>query len=202
MNDEQRSAAWFEARLGKATGSKFGDIMAGETRAGWKNYRAQLVLERMTGTKLETFTSAEMAWGTSTEPLARLYYTLRTGNVVEECGFFEHESMAAGASPDGLVGEDGLIEVKCPLPATHIGTLRTGKVPSQYVAQVQGQLWITGRQWADFISFDPRMPENAKCIIIRVPRDDGYIANLEANVKKFLFQVDEEVKFVLNYGKE
>lgn len=204
MNDElQRTEDWFKARLGKATGSKFNDIMTGKTRAGWKNYKAQLVVERITGQRVETFKSAEMLWGTETEPLARLYYTLMTGNAVEECGFFDHGDIAAGVSPDGLVGTDGIIEIKCPNTATHLETLHTGKVPRQYIAQVQGQLWITGRQWADFVSFDPRLGlENVKIIIIRVQRDENYIKNLEGTVMDFLQEVDDEVKFVMEYGKE
>ena len=202
-NDElQRTEDWFKARLGKATGSKFNDIMAGKTRAGWKNYRAQLVSERTTGVRQDTYKSAEMMWGTENEPLARLYYTLMTGNTVEECGFFDHGEIAAGASPDGLIGQDGILEIKCPNTATHIATLRTGKLPQQYVAQVQGQMWITDRKWADFVSFDSRLPDNARIKVIRVARDETYIKMLEATILEFLAEVDEEVKFVTEYGKE
>ena len=176
--------------------------MAGKTRAGWKNYRAQLVSERTTGVRQDTYKSAEMMWGTENEPLARLYYTLMTGNTVEECGFFDHGEIAAGASPDGLIGQDGILEIKCPNTATHIATLRTGKLPQQYVAQVQGQMWITDRKWADFVSFDSRLPDNARIKVIRVARDETYIKMLEATILEFLAEVDEEVKFVTEYGKE
>lgn len=204
---EQRTDDWFKARLGKATGSNFDKIMAGEKYAGWKNYRAELVAERLTGIRYaeltgRDFTTFEMSWGTDNEPLARLHYSLLTHNVVEECGFFEHSTLAAGASPDGLIGEDGLLEIKCPNTATHIETLHKGTVPRQYVAQVQGQMWITGRKWSDFISFDPRLPDNAKIIIIHVARDEAYIRNMEAEVTRFLSQVEEEANFVTNFKKE
>jgi len=202
----QRSPEWYEARLGKATASRFNDIMAtgaaGKPLAGWKNYKAELLIERLTGEPYNNFQSKEMLWGIETEPLARLYYTLSTGNQVEEVGFMEHEQMLAGASPDGFIGEQGGLEIKCPNPATHIETLHTKAVPRQYVAQVQGNMWITGRKWWDFVSFDPRMPENAKYIMIKVPRDDAYIESLEGKVRLFLKEVAEEVEFVNNYGKE
>lgn len=197
---EQRTIDWFQARLGKATASKFNDIMKGPRLAGWKNYRAELAAQRLTGKIEEGFTSAPMQWGIDNEPLARLHYTLRSRNTVESCGFFEHEEIAAGASPDGLIGEDGTLEIKCPNTATHIATLRTGKVPFEYVSQVQGQLWITGRKWADFVSFDPRLPENANLIIVHVERDETYIKELDALVRAFLLEVEEEVKFVSEYG--
>lgn len=203
---QQRSDEWYQARLGKATASRFHDIMAtgynGKPLAGWKNYRAELVTERLTGTPFETYTSGPMQWGIDNEPLARLHYLLLTGNQVEECGFFEHPELAAGASPDGLINADGSLEIKCPNTATHIETLRTGAIPKMYFAQVQGQLWITGRKRADFVSFDPRLPDNAKIIIIPVERDDAYIEALEGKVKLFLREVEEEVEFVRNYGKK
>lgn len=199
---EQRSEAWFQARRGKATASRFSDIMQGDRLAGWKNYRAELVIERLTDWAADNFTGPAMAWGTENEPLARLLYTLKTGNQVEECGFFEHAELACGASPDGLIGEDQTLEIKCPNPATHINTLRTGKVPAQYIAQVQGQLWITGRARADFVSFDPRLPENARIIIIPVDRDNGYIELLEARVRQFLDEVEAECQFIKSYGSK
>lgn len=200
----QRTDDWFAQRLGCATGSRFGDIMAGEKYAGWRNYRAELVAERLTGKRYaeltgRDFTTFEMQWGTDNEPLARLHYSLLTGNEVEETGFWRHDTMAAGASPDGLIGEDGLVEIKAPNTATHIETLHKNAVPRQYIAQVQGQLWITGRKWTDFVSFDPRLPENARITIIHVQRDESYIKLLEAEIARFLQQVEEECGFVNNY---
>ncbi len=199
---EQRSPEWFAARLGVATGSRFGDIMA-TTRSGYsasrKNYAAELVTERLTGQSTETFTTAAMQWGTDNEPVARLQYELATGYTVEETGFWLHNDMAAGVSPDGIVDEDGLLEIKCPNTATHIETLQREKVPRQYEAQVQGQMWITGRKWCDFVSFDPRLPENAQMVIVRVERDPLYIANLETEPYEFLKEVDELQTFVEEY---
>jgi len=199
MSDLQRTEDWFADRLGKATASRFNDIMKGKAMAGWKNYRAELVIERITGQKEEGYTSKPMQWGIDTEPVARTIYQLRSGNIVEECGFFKHSVLEAGASPDGLIGADGVIEIKSPNSATHIATLSSGKIPTQYYAQIQGQMWITGRQWGDFVSYDPRLPENASIIIVRVERDNPYIARLEQNVTDFLAEVDAEYEFVKGY---
>lgn len=201
---EQRTPEWFAARLGKATGSNFAHILA-KTKAGAegamrKNYRAQLVVERLTGQREEGFQNDAMKWGTDTEPLAKFAYTMKTFRNIEDVGFVEHETLMAGVSPDGLVGEDGLIEIKCPTTANHIETLRGGKVPTQYIPQVQGQMWITGRKWCDFVSFDPRLPESAQLFVTRVERDEAYIENLIAEVTQFLAEVDEEVKFVGSYS--
>ena len=199
---EQRSDGWFEARLGRATASKFADIMA-TTRSGYSmkrsNYATELALERLTGLQPENYTSAPMQWGIDNEDTAALIYSLKTGNTVDETGLWVHDELMAGASPDGLVGDDGLIEIKCPNSATHLSTLVTGKVPSQYIAQVQGQMWITGRKWCDFISYDPRMPENAQMIIIHVKRDDDYIEGLQIQVREFLIEVEAQVEFIKEY---
>lgn len=200
---EQGSPEWLAARLGRATASRFSDIQA-TTKAGTesssrRNYRAELVIERLTGTPLESFSSGAMAWGQETEELARLAYSLHTGSDVDLTGFFTHESLMAGASPDGLVGDEGTIEIKCKIPANHIETLKLGKMPQKHMAQVQGQLWITGRRWCDFISFDPRFPENSQLFVQRIPRDEQYIHELTLAVALFLDEVDEEVEFVRNY---
>ena len=199
---EQRSPEWFSARLGKATASRFGDIMA-KTRSGYstsrKNYMAELVAQRLTGEIPEMYTSAAMEWGTNNEPLARLAYSLETGNDAEETGLWIHDIIPAGASPDGFVGDDGTLEIKCPNTATHIETLMTKRLPRQYEAQVQGQMWITEREWCDFVSFDPRLPENAQMIVIRVKRDEGFITLLEEEIIEFLKEVDKQVEFVKNY---
>ena len=199
---EQRSEEWFKARLGRATASRFGDIMA-RTRSGYgaqrKNYKAELVVETLTGTQNEFYASTAMQWGTDTEPVARLAYILETGNEVEETGFWLDDELGAGASPDGFVGEDGLLEIKCPNTATHLETLERKEVPFQYRAQVQGQMWITGRKWCDFVSYDPRLPENAQMIIIHVERDDEYIKNLAQEVEDFMIEVVEQVEFVRSY---
>lgn len=201
-NAVQGSEEWLQARLGKATASRFNDILA-TTRSGYstsrRNYAAELAIEILTGQRNDFYKSSAMEWGTDTEPVARLQYTLETGNDVEETGFWEHEILPCGASPDGLVNTDGLIEIKCPNTATHMETLMSKKVPRQYIAQVQGQLWMTDRKWCDFVSFDPRIPENAQMIIIRVARDDVFIRNLQFELENFLKEVHEQVEFIKNY---
>lgn len=202
---EQRTEQWMQQRCGKATASRFNDIMS-KTRNGYsasrKNYAAEIVIQRLTGEIPESFKSQAMQFGIDYEATARLVYTLETGNDVEETGFWEHEVIPAGASPDGLIGDSGLIEIKVPNTANHLETLMTEKLPYQYRAQVQGQMWITERNWCDFVSFDPRLPENAQMIVIRVDRDDNYINELEEEIIQFLKEVDEQVEFVKNYKGE
>ena len=199
---EQGSIDWLQSRVGRATASRFSDVMAsirsGEA-ASRKNYRAELVVERLTGQPVESYKSPAMEWGNEYEPVARLKYELTTGNNVDECGLFIHNSIMAGASPDGLVNDDGLLEIKCPNTATHIETLRKQEVPRQYYWQVMGQLWITGRKWCDFVSYDPRLSQNAQYFCTRVLRDEDAISDLEDNIVMFLRSVDEEVAFIENY---
>lgn len=193
---QQHSDGWFQARLGKATASNYRKIMAtiknGEA-ADRRNYRAQLIVERLTGKVIDSYTNGAMQWGTDTEPFARIAYIATLGIDVEEIGFVAHGTLQAGCSPDGLIGADGLVEIKCPNSATHIDTLKLQAMPSEHKAQVQGQLWITNRQWADFVSYDPRMPEKLQLVIARVERDDAYIEILAAEVAKFLAEVDAEI---------
>lgn len=200
---EQGTDEWFDIRLGKATASRFKDILStiksGESAAR-RNYRAELVVERLTGKPLDRFKTSAMEWGTDTEDLARMTYMLTTGNKVEETGFWEHPALEAGASPDGLVGEDGLLEIKCKNLANHIETLRNGKMPKEHEAQVQGQMLMTNRKWCDFVSFAPELFENAQIMIVRIYRDDSYIKELEDQLEMFLKEVDTEVKFVRNYN--
>lgn len=198
MNN-QRSEGWFKDRLGKATASNFAAIMAGPKYAGWKNYKASLILERLTGEKADGFTSPAMQWGIDTEPLAILAYEAETGLITTEAPFVEHKVLLAGASPDRYVEEDGLVEVKCPNSATHLYTLMLRRMPPQYKAQTQGQLWVTERQWNDFVSFDPRMPDNAQLFIERQQRDEPYITLMEETVTKFLDEVEEEYQKVKDY---
>lgn len=203
MGIEQGSPEWFAARQGKATASNFDAIMArgakGAYLAGRKNYLAQLVIERMTGKTPERFQNSAMGWGRDTEALARLMYTLRTGDLVRKVGFIEHATLAAGASPDGYIGEDGRLEIKCPNTATHIETLEAKQMPNQYRAQVQGQLWITNGLWSKFVSFDPDMPEKSQIFVCHIERDDAFIEQLENEVGAFLIEVDAKVKFLENY---
>lgn len=195
--DEQRTTEWFQARLGKVTASRVADVIA-KTKTGYsasrENYMAQLVVERLTNTQAESYTNAAMQWGTDQEPFARAAYELKMGVMVDETGLVDHPTIPmAGASPDGLVGEDGLVEIKCPNTATHIDTLLTQTVPAKYITQMQFQMACTGRQWCDFVSFDPRMPQKAQIFIKRVLRDDSFIKEIESEIKKFLAEVSAKV---------
>jgi putative phage-type endonuclease len=190
---EQRTEEWFAARCGKVTASRVADVIA-KTKTGYstsrQNYLADLVVERLTGKPAATFSNAAMEWGVEQEPFARAAYECKTGVMVEQVGFIDHPTIAmSGASPDGYA-EDGLIEIKCPNTATHLDYILEGKPPQKYVTQMQWQMACTGRPWCDFVSYDPRLPENLQLLVIRVQRDDAYIAMLETEVTKFLAELD------------
>lgn len=192
---EQKSEEWFEQRLGKVTASKIADVMA-KTKSGYStsraNYMAQLVAERLTGQKQESFNSPAMQWGTDCEPFARQEYELLTGFVVTESGFVDHPTIAmSGASPDGLVGDDGLIEIKCGITATHIRWLRTGEVPEEHKPQMAFQLLCTDRKWCDFVSYDPRIGEELSLFVKRYTPEQSYLDEIESEVKKFLSELDD-----------
>lgn len=205
MSDQQ-TAEWFAARCGKVTASRIADMMA-KTKTGWgasrANYAAQLVAERLTKTPAEMFSNAAMKWGTEMEPEARAAYEFYSSNSVREVGFIVHPAISAsGASPDGQVGE-GLVEIKCPQTATHIETLLEGAVPSKYSYQMQWQMACTGAAWCDWVSYNPRMSENMRLFIKRVPRDDVLIKALETEVSAFLKELDETVqKLTKMYGEK
>ena len=195
--DEQRTTEWFQARLGKVTSSRVADVIA-KTKTGYsasrENYMAQLVVERMTNKISGSYTNAAMEWGVANEKFARAAYELKMDIMVDETGLVDHPTIPmAGASPDGLVGEDGLVEIKCPNTATHIETLLSGEPDAKYIKQMQWQMSCTGRAWCDFVSFDPRMPENLRLFVKRVQRDDSLIAELEEEVRKFLAELEEKV---------
>ena len=195
-NAPQRTEAWHTARLGKVTASRVADVVA-KTKTGYsasrENYMADLIVERLTGQKASTFTNAAMERGIEQEPHARAAYSARTGELVEEVGFIDHPAIPmSGASPDGLVA-DGLVEFKCPNTSTHLETLLADAVPAKYVTQMQWQMACTGRQWCDFVCFDPRMPEGLQLYIKRVDRDDAYIADLASEIRKFLAEVEAKV---------
>jgi putative phage-type endonuclease len=194
---EQRSEAWFSARLGKVTASRISDVM-GRTKTGYgagrANYLAQLVTERLTGTFVETYVNAAMQHGIDTEAQARAMYAFQTGAETAEIGFVPHPAIeASGASPDGLVGADGLIEIKCPNSATHIATLRGSGIDRKYILQMHWQMACTERAWCDFVSFDPRLPLEMQMHIERVERDPALTEEIETEVRKFLAEVDEAV---------
>jgi putative phage-type endonuclease len=194
---EQGSDAWFNIRIGKVTASRVADVLA-KTKTGYSttrdNYMAQLVCERLTGQKGESFTNAAMQHGTETEPLARAAYEARYDVLVDEVGFVSHPTIEmSGASPDGFVGDDGLIEIKCPNTATHIETLLSESVPNKYYTQMQFQIACTGRKWCDFVSFDNRLPTELQMFVKRVPRDDMYIKLIEDEIVKFLAELDTKI---------
>jgi putative phage-type endonuclease len=194
---EQQTEEWFAARLGKVTASRVADVIA-KTKSGYstsrENYMAQLVCERLTNVKAESFTNSAMQWGTETEPLARSAYEAHRDLLVEEVGFVPHPFIKdAGASPDGLVGDVGMLEIKCPNTATHLETLLDQKVPSKYNTQMQWQMACTGRDWTDFVSFDPRLPTELQLFVKRVFRDGEYIAMLEEEVVGFLEELNVKI---------
>jgi putative phage-type endonuclease len=197
---EQRSEEWFQARLGKVTASRVADVLAkiksGES-ASRRNYKIQLVSERLTGEKQETYINQAMQDGIDREFYARERYVQQFGEV-EEVGFVKHPTLEAGASPDGMVGDDGIIEIKCPMGSTHTETLMTQDVPSRYVPQIQFQLLVTGRKWCDFVSYNPMFPEHLQVFVKRVEADPVYQKELESEVKQFLKEVDD----VINKLKE
>lgn len=203
---EQGTQEWLQARCGKVTASRVADIMA-KTKSGYSasrgNYMAELVCERLTGVPTDTFKSAAMEWGTAQEPHARAAYEAVGGVLVEEVGFVPHSSIPdAGASPDGLVGSVGLIEIKCPNTATHIETLLSGKVPDRYNTQMQWQMACTGRTWCDYVSYDPRMPENMRLFLARVFRDQSAILAMETEVLTFIHELTDKVAALkLHYGE-
>jgi putative phage-type endonuclease len=190
MND-QGTAEWHQDRLGKVTASKISDVMMKPATAGYQNYLAQLVCERLTGLPTEGFVSSAMAFGTETEPQARAYYEMETGRDVEQVGFIPHPTLAmSGASPDGIIGADGLIEIKCPMPATHIKTLTGAGIDRKYLLQMQWQMVCTERDWCDFVSFCPALPPELSMYLKRVDRDAELCAEITAAVTAFLADVD------------
>ena len=188
---EQRSEEWFQARLGLVTASRVADVLAkiksGES-ASRRNYKIQLVSERLTGEKQETYINQAMQDGIDREFYARERYVQQFGEV-EEVGFVRHPTLEAGASPDGMVGDDGIIEIKCPMGTTHTETLMTQEVPSKYIPQIQFQLRCTGRKWCDFVSYNPMFPEHLQVFVKRVEADEVYQAELDKEIELFLIEV-------------
>ena len=193
---EQGSPEWHQMRCGKLTASRVADMLAsvklGES-ASRKNLRTDLVIERLTQSKSESFTNSAMQWGTETEPQARASYEIHTGNFVDHIAFVDHPTIKNfGCSPDGLVGLDGLIEIKCPNTATHIDYIEALKPPRKYVIQMMSQMSCTGRAWCDFVSFDPRLPDGLNLFVMRVARDAEMIEQIESEAIKFLAEVEDK----------
>lgn len=195
MSAAQGSAEWLFERVGKVTASRFGAVLAklknGTPAKARDDYLWEIVIERLTGSPTEHFNNAAMQWGSDNEAMARMLYEARTGAMVEEVGLIQHAELdGVAGSPDGLIGNDGGWEAKCPFnSAVHLRTVLDG-MPDDHVAQVQGLMWITGRAWWDFVSFDPRMPEPLDLYVQRVRRDEAFIENLDAEVRAFLISVE------------
>jgi putative phage-type endonuclease len=201
---DQGTAEWLQERCGKVTASRIADLMA-RTKTGWgatrANYAAQLIAERLTGCVAPSFTNAAMIHGTETEPEARRAYEFYVDRDVQQVGFIPHPTIAmAGASPDGLVGTDGLVEIKCPNTATHIDTLLTGIIPDKYVKQMMFQMMCCGREWCDFASYDPRLPERMRLFVRRVTFDTELAAEIAEAVTEFIAEIDDTVgKLIAKY---
>jgi putative phage-type endonuclease len=195
LSMSQGSPEWLAARAGKVTASRISDVMASKTTAAYRDYRAQIVAEILTGQPQEFgFTNAAMQWGTEQEKFARAEYELACDWTVDEIGIVLHPTIERGAaSPDGLVSTNGLVEIKCPKTATHLQTLIDKKQPRQYEHQMLWQMACTGREWVDFVSYDPRLPEDLQLFVHRFDRDDKRIAEIEAAVTQFLSEVDEMI---------
>jgi putative phage-type endonuclease len=194
---EQGTPEWHQMRLGRVTASRVADVIA-KTKTGWgasrANYMAELLVERLTGAPQDSYTNAAMQHGIDTEPAARAAYEFMRDCEVVAAGFVGHLSIAmSGASPDGFIGHDGLVEFKCPLSATHIDTLLGNSIPAKYIAQMQFQMACTERAWCDWVSFDPRLPASMQLFVQRVPRDDAFIAELEKNIVAFLKELDDKL---------
>jgi len=192
----QRTDEWKSLRCGCVGCSRLGDILAtgkgGAVSASRKNYMAEVLCERLTGKPAEHFTSAAMQWGIDTEPLARQAYEEKHGVfTLEVSGQMHPDIFGWWGSPDGLVGTDGGLEIKCPNTATHLDTLLTGKINQDYIYQMAGYVEIFGREWWDFVSYDPRLPGKHSMYIRRFRRDELPIAEVKAGVIKFLSELEE-----------
>lgn len=203
----QGTPEWLALRLGKVTASRVSDVIA-KTKSGYSasraNYMAQLIAERLTGVVQDSYSNSAMQWGTETEPQARLAYEFDQGVVVEQVAFVPHPKIDhSGCSPDGLIGSEGLVEIKCPNTNTHLDTLIEQAVPGKYKAQMQFQMACTGRAWCDFVSYDPRLPENMQLYIQRVERDDKYIKEIEGEIASFLTEMSMKLSKLNNiYGQQ
>lgn len=197
---EQGTPEWLALRAGKVTASRIADILA-KTKTGVSasrgNYLIQLALERATGMVEPSYTNDAMQWGIDNEAQARVAFEVQTGQFVDQVPFVDHPNIDGfGCSPDGLIGNLGLVEIKCPNSATHWSYIKAKAPPTKYFIQMQAQMACTNTEWCDFVSFDPRMPERSKLLIVRVPRDQNFIDEMEKEVKQFLNEVQIEVNLM------
>ncbi|MDF7681878.1 YqaJ viral recombinase family protein [Enterobacteriaceae bacterium ESL0689] len=206
MEQHQRTPEWFAARCGKVTASRLGDIMA-KTKSGYsasrQNYMAELICQRLTGKREESYSNAAMQRGTELEPVARELYSLNEFDaVITEVGLIDHPVIAGfGASPDGLVNDDGLIEIKCPNTWTHLQTLKTEEPKRQYLLQMHGQMMCTGRKWCDFVSYDDRLPPDLSYFKKKIYFDDELGKEIESEVTKFLMELEKEINEIKQHKR-
>lgn len=194
---EQGSELWHQLRLGHVTASGIADLMA-KTKTGEsesrRKYKVKLVAERMTGKAQESYSNAAMEWGVEQEQYAAMAYELKNNILLDKTGFWLHPSIKwLGVSPDRLVGNDGLVEIKCPNTTTHIDYILDDVVPARYYKQIQCQLWVTNSQWCDFVSYDPRLPEENQLFIKRAYPDEVFIREMESEVLRFLDEVEQMI---------
>jgi len=203
---EQRTPEWHQVRLGIPTGSRIGDATA-KTKTGWsssrENYMAELLTERLTGQPAPQYSNAAMEFGTQVEPEARAAYEFTRNLSVQQIGFLPHPTLRSGASPDGVVEGNprGLVEIKCPNTATHIATLLGAPIDLKYLKQMQWQMVCANAQWCDWVSYDPRLPDNLRMVIRRVPRDDKMIAGLELDIRLFIEEMDAKYAALMGLGE-
>lgn len=193
----QGTPEWKLQRLGLVTASRIADVMA-RTRGGFsatrQGYMMALITERLTGEPMQTYSNSAMDWGREKEGEARAAYAARTGTIVEEVGFIRHPTLEAGASPDGLVGSDTIIEIKCPNSQTMVEWIESREIPTRYRLQIQWQLAVTGRDMAHFVGYDPRLPEHLRLLIIEEPRNQQMILEITGEVERFLGELNEKLK--------
>jgi putative phage-type endonuclease len=193
---QQGTDEWRQQRLGLVTASRIADVMA-RNRGGFaatrQNYMMALITERLTGQPMQTYSNSAMEWGREKEGEARAAYAAKTGNIVEEVGFIRHQTLEAGASPDGYVGNDTIIEIKCPNSQTLVEWIENREIPQKYRLQIQFQLAVTGRDMAHFVGYDPRLPEHLRLLIIEEPRNNQMILEITAEVERFLGELNDKL---------
>lgn len=201
----QGSEEWLKLRVGKISASRAKDLLAtaryGEA-AGYRNLKTELAVERITGKRAERYVTKQMEYGTETEAVAATMYQLATGVVAKECGIFEIDGTNVVASPDRLVGDDGLIEIKCRELANHVESMLSGKVPTEYYKQIQFQLWVTNRQWCDYVSYGDEMPSNAQLFIKHIERDEEVINEIIDKVAEIEEDIEKLISAVKAYGQD
>jgi putative phage-type endonuclease len=202
----QGSAEWLQARCGALTGSRIYEACAKKKNGEYYSSRADLLteklIERLTGQAAQHFVSDAMQWGTMYEGEARAVYETQKGTLVTECAYFPHPSIAhSGASPDGLIGEDGVIEIKCPTTKTHLDIILSGAIPEMHTYQMAWEAECSQRKWVDFVSYDPRLPGNLSFFCARYTPEPAFLETLRDEVKKFLAELDELEARVRAYGR-